>query len=124
VLYLQVLQMMLSIFNGYTNVQNHNFQILNQLQSIFSVLFCVTNTFMASLVVENRIMHYILTFLSYFGLFVIIIIQNFQFVDMDYDSICSLVLSLIYLLLFVPTFNYITITIIDEQYTEAKLSFL
>ncbi|MFN9904424.1 MAG: hypothetical protein ACK55Z_37750, partial [bacterium] len=76
---------------------------------------------MASLVVENRLMHYILTFLSYFGLFSIIVIQNFQFSDMDYDSICSLVISLFFLILFVPCFNYITITIIDEQYTEAKL---
>ena len=43
---------------------------------------------------------------------------------MDYDSICSLAIYLFFLTLFVPTFNYITITIIGEQYTEAKLSFI
>jgi hypothetical protein len=43
---------------------------------------------------------------------------------MDYDSICTLVISLVYLFIFVPSFNWITITIIDEQFTEAKISFL
>jgi apolipoprotein N-acyltransferase len=88
--------------------------MLNQFQSIFSVLICVTNTFMASLVVENRLVHYILTFFSYFGLIVIIITQNFKFENLDYDSICTLVVSLFFLILFVPSFNWITISIIDE----------
>ena len=50
-LYLQACQMCLSNYNLYQAENNANFEGLNMLSTVFSVIFCILNCYLASLVI-------------------------------------------------------------------------
>ena len=52
-LYIQAAQMTLSNFNGYSEENTINFEGLNMLSTVFSVLFAVFNCYLASMVIED-----------------------------------------------------------------------
>jgi hypothetical protein len=52
-LYVQAAQMALSNFNGYQVENTINFEGLNMLSTVFSVLIAVFNCYLGSMVIEN-----------------------------------------------------------------------
>lgn len=52
-LYVQATQMALSNFNGYQVENTINFEGLNMLSTVFSVLIAVFNCYLGSMVIEN-----------------------------------------------------------------------
>lgn len=110
-LYIQVMQMVLSNFNGYSEENTINFEGLNMLSTVFSVLICVFNCYLASMVIENYVVKASMTFFC-FGFAEFTIIQtNFIFGDITYHTTVSLLISIIFTAIMIPAFGYISSTI-------------
>jgi hypothetical protein len=80
-LYIQAIQMALSNFNGYDAEVTLNFEGLNMLSTVFSVLIAVFNCYLASMVIENYSVKAFMTFLVFALLEFVIIWTNFIFGD-------------------------------------------
>ena len=80
-LYIQALQMTLSNFNGYVEENTINFEGLNMLSTVFSVLISVFNCYLASMVIESYVIKACLTFLCFALVEYTIIYTNFIFGD-------------------------------------------
>ena len=80
-LYIQALQMTLSNFNGYVEENTINFEGLNMLSTVFSVLISVFNCYLASMVIESYIVKAFMTFLCFGLVEYTIIYTNFIFGD-------------------------------------------
>jgi hypothetical protein len=115
--------MTLSNFNGYVEENTINFEGLNMLSTVFSVLVSVFNCYLASMVIENYYIKAFMTFLC-FGLSeYTIIYTNFIFGDLTYHTTVSLWISIFFTIVFIPAFGYISSSIQNETLQEAKLSY-
>lgn len=122
-LYIQAALMTLSNFNGYVEENTINFEGLNMLSTVFSVLIAVFNCYLASMVIFDIRFKAFCTFFV-FGLVEFTIIQtNFIFGDITMHTTVSLIISIGYTCIMVPFFGYISQKIQDETMTEAKLSY-
>jgi hypothetical protein len=107
-LYIQAVQMALSNFNGYVEENTLNFEGLNMLSTVFSVLFAVFNCYIASMVIYDYRVKAICT-MGIFGLVQYIIIQtNFIFGDITYHTTVSLIISIAYTCIMIPAFGWIS----------------
>jgi PAS domain-containing protein len=122
-LYVQAAQMAISNYNVYTIDSNINFEGLNMLSAVFSVLFAVLNTYLASLVISDYRLKAVCTVSIFTLLEYIIIDSTFHFEDMTSHTKMSIWIAIIYTLIMIPTFGYISNSILNETLTEAKLSF-
>lgn len=82
-LYIQAGQMAISNYNVYTIENNLNFQGLNMLSTVFSVLFAILNTYLASLVIEDYKIKAVATLVIFALLEYIIIDTNFLIGEMN-----------------------------------------
>lgn len=115
--------MTLSNFNGYVEENTINFEGLNMLSTVFSVLVSVFNCYLASMVIENYYFKAIMTFVC-FGLSeYTIIYSNFIFGDITYHTQVSLWISIVFTVIMIPAFGYISSAIQNETLMEAKLSY-
>ena len=80
-LYLQAILFILSNFNIYRAKNYNNYIGLNNLASMFSVVFTVTNTLLASMVSEQVIQSYVITTVIFIGTLLTLIYQDFDFED-------------------------------------------
>ena len=80
-LYIQALQMTLSNFNGYVEENTINFEGLNMLSTVFSVLISVFNCYLASMVIESYVVKAVMTFCCFTLVEYTIIYTNFVFGD-------------------------------------------
>ena len=76
-LYIQAVLFLFSNFNTYKSKNFTNSQGLNNLATIFSVVFTVINTLMAAMVNENEKQNYLATSLIFIGTIVTLIIHDF-----------------------------------------------
>jgi hypothetical protein len=107
-LYIQAAQMALSNFNGYVEENTINFEGLNMLSTVFSVLFAIFNCYIASMVIYDFRVKAVSTFFV-FGLVLYIIIQtNFVFGDLTYHTAVSLIISIGYSCVMIPAFGFIS----------------
>lgn len=115
--------MALSNFNGYVEENTVNFEGLNMLSTVFSVLFAIFNCYLASMVIYDYRVKAVCTMLV-FGLVQYTIIQtNFIFGDITYHTTISLIISIGYTCVMIPAFGWISQKINDETIFEAKLSY-
>jgi hypothetical protein len=107
-LYIQAAQMALSNFNGYVEENTINFEGLNMLSTVFSVLFAVFNCYLANMVIYDTRVKAVCT-MGVFGLELFTIIQtNFIFGDLTYHTTISLIISGVYTCIMVPSFGWIS----------------
>ena len=99
--------MVVSKYNFYKEEENVNFQGLNMLSTVFSVLFCVLNCFIASLVIEDIRIKAVCTLLVFGILEYIIIDTSFVYGDLTSHSTMALALTFVYTLILIPGFGYI-----------------
>ena len=57
--------MAISNINIYTSEENKNYQGLNALQTLFSTVFCIFNTFLGGMVLHDKWINLVLTFIVY-----------------------------------------------------------
>ena len=100
--------MALSNFNGYIEENTINFEGLNMLSTVFSVLFAVFNCYLASMVIGDYRVKAVCT-MGIFGLVQYTIIQtNFIFGDITYHTTVSLIISIGYTCIMIPAFGWIS----------------
>ena len=80
-LYIQALQMTLSNFNGYVEENTINFEGLNMLSTVFSVLISVFNCYLASMVIQSYAIKAVMTLVCFGLVGYTIIYTNFIFGD-------------------------------------------
>jgi hypothetical protein len=100
--------MSLANFNVYEASDTKNFQGLNTLSTVFSILFAIFNTFLASMVFENIFFKLSMTFIVFGFVSFSIISTTFIFENLTYHTTVSLVMSIVYTCLMVPSFGYIS----------------
>ena len=122
-LHLQALQMILSNFNMYDEEDTKNFEGLNMISTVFSVLFTIFNSVIASLVIQNQIVNLLFSLVVFSSCVGTIMFTNFIWEQMNYHTVISIIICITYMMILVPSFGWITTTIMQESVTEAKLSY-
>lgn len=107
VLYLQTILLVLANFNN-AEKDNQNYQGLNVLAVVFSVILCIYNTFIASMIMKDIRVRYTCTVVIYIAVFGVVIATNFIFIDINYQTFLSLGISISYGVVLVPFFFYLT----------------
>lgn len=130
-LFVQAIQMMLSNFNVYTSFKDaalidgvesyDNFEGLNMLSSVFSVMFNIFNTILMVFVIKETNIKYILVCVIFILQTIILIVTNFKFEIISTHAIIALTISVIYTLILVPAFLFMTNAILQEAIDESKL---
>jgi hypothetical protein len=108
ILYIQAAQMALSNFNGYVEENTINFEGLNMLSTVFSVLIAIFNCYLASMVIYDFLMKSICTILVFSLVQYTIIQTNFIFGDLTYHTTVSLTISICYTCILIPAFGWIS----------------
>lgn len=122
-LYLQSILLALSNYNNYDAETNPNFEGLNMVSTVFSVIYCILNCYLASLVVVDFRVKGVATMFIFAFLEYIIIDTNFNWDDTTTHSMTSIIIACVYTVILVPLFGYITNSIINETLEEARLSY-
>jgi hypothetical protein len=90
------------------------------LSTVFSVMFAILNCYLASLVIDDARVKAACT-LVIFGLLEFIIIDtSFNWDDLTSHSNTAIAIAVVYTLILVPMFGYITNNILNETLEEAK----
>lgn len=123
ILYLEPIIMASSNFNHYNRDDFNNFDGLNMITTVFSVIFAIFNTYLANCVIYNIYVKTIMTSVVLFIELFSIIFTNFKFETMDTFTMKQLIIALVFAIIMVPKFNQINNAIVNESITEAKLSY-
>ena len=123
ILYLEAIIMASSNFNEYNKDDFDNFEGLNMISTVFSVIFAIFNTYLASTVIYNMWVKSIMTAVVLLIELFSIIFTNFKFETMQTFTIKQIVIALVFAIIMVPKFNQINTAIVNESITEAKLSY-
>lgn len=115
--------MSLANFNVYDEEDTKNFQGLNTLSTVFSVLFAVFNSILASMIFDHQVMKLCMTFVVFGFVTFSIITTTFIFDDLTYHTTVSLVMSIVYTCLMVPAFCIISAGIQNELSEEIRMSY-
>ena len=100
-----------------------NYEGLNMLSAVFSVIFTIFNSLLLSFLIKNK--KYVKAILGvvYLMMFSILIFTNFDFTHVVYLSVATILLSLIFACLLVPFFQIVSDSIITEAFEEQKWAF-
>jgi len=93
------------------------------LSTVFSVMFCILNCYLASLVIDDMRVKAVCTVFIFGLLEYIIIDTTFVWDDMSSHTRTAIAIAIIYTLILIPIFGKITNNIINETLAEAKISF-
>ena len=93
------------------------------LSTVFSVMFCILNCYLASLVIDDMRVKAVCTGFIFGLLEYIIIDTTFVWDDMSSHTQTAIAIAIIYTLILIPIFGKITNNIINETLAEAKISF-
>jgi hypothetical protein len=115
--------MSLANFNVYDETDTKNFQGLNTLSTVFSVLFAVFNSFLASIIFDNPILKLVMTFVVFGFVTFSVITTTFIFDDLTYHTTVSLIMSISYVCLIIPSFGYISTGILNETQEEIRMGY-
>ena len=116
--------MSLSNFNRTLVDHEYNFEGINVIQTVFTVMFVIMNTFLASLISDNRELNFFMTIVTWFLVMASIITTSFHFDELSLQASTVIFISVLYVCIFVPGFMLITNTINEEILAEAKLSYM
>ena len=87
-------------------------------------MFVVYNTFLGSLIIDNKLLNFSLTALTWIIVLIAIVQTSFVFEEMSYHAVMILVITFIYTLILIPSFVWVTNTIYTETMNEAKASYV
>lgn len=85
-----------------------NFEGLNMLSSMFSVMITIFNLFLANMVVYSQKVRIILTVTLFIMLQITLLMTSFTFDGMNLKTTVSIVIATIYVCIMVPTFDYVS----------------
>lgn len=123
-LYLQSLIFILSNFNMYKSDVLNNYQGLNILSAVFSMIFTVMNVVLATMVNVNQFENQCFSITVFMSEIASIVLYEFQFGDdMSYHTIQSLILSMVFACLIAPAIGYFSKALIEEMLTQARLNY-
>jgi|TARA_B110001450_G_scaffold239250_1_gene246978 hypothetical protein len=120
-LMVQSFMMILSNFNVYKEAHQEsslgysNFEALNMLSSVFSVLFTFMNTFILHFLWRTFYERFLTVCFLFGSEFFVLVHTNFLFEGMSYHSAVSLTIAVIYMLILIPFF-FLTCNGILEEY--------
>jgi len=87
-------------------------------------MFTIYNTFIANLLMEDKIIMNLVTASIWLLNITVIVYTSFIFEEMTSTCIISIVIAGVYLIVLVPSFMYITTYINSEHQEEAALAFI
>ena len=116
--------MALSNFNRTLVDHDANFEGINVMQTVFTVMFVIYNTFLASLIVDNKALNFILTLATWAIVMVSIVFTSFDFDEFSLQAITVMTISVLYVCIMIPGFILITNTINEEIIAEARESYM
>lgn len=106
--------MQISNFNVYKAGTNDNendgftnFQGLNMLSTVFSVIFTIFNTILTNFLIEDKKVRNTLNVLVYFLQLFILTWTNFIFTDLSMHTITALIIAFIFIIILIPSFSYL-----------------
>ena len=74
--------------------------------------------------VHDKCINLSLTFIVYIFCFGSVVSQQYDFYDMNFDTLATLIIAIIYIFVLVPMFGYLSAQIATEALNEAKLAYL
>ena len=104
-LYLEAIIMATSNFNEYNRDDLKNFEGLNMLSTLFSVIFAIFNVQLANLVVENVYIKMSLMVLVYTLELGVIIFTNFKLEHMTTHTAKAISIAVVFLIIMIPKFS-------------------
>ena len=111
-LYLQSILFLISNFNVYRKENFTNSQGLNNLATIFSVIYTVINSLIASMLNENEKQNYIATSIIFISTIITLIINDFKLDELSHHTVQALVISCIFSCILAPAMVYFSKAII------------
>ena len=100
--------MILSNFNVYTIDDVVNFEGLNMLSTMFSVMFCFFNCFLGNMVIADwRIRTSLSAFVFSFLTFTLMF-TNFTFNGMNTKTMVTMFIAVIYIMILIPAFDLVS----------------
>ena len=129
-LFLQAIQMQISNFNAYQKGTNDNendgftnYQGLNMLSTVFSVMFTIFNTILMSFLFEDKKLRNVLISITYTAQTFILYFTNFIWDDVSYHTVTALTIAILFTIILIPSFGYLTDAIMQESINEQKINF-
>ena len=104
----------LSNFNNYSRTQIDNYEGLNTLSTMFSLIFCVFNTLLGNLILIDFTKKAIATIIVYLLVFLSIFMTSFTFDNMQQETMIALGIAITFFIILIPAFLWLTQTIQDE----------
>ena len=99
------IMMIMSNFNVYKDLaEDNNYQALNMLSTVFSIIFTQMDTLVLHFLWETKIQRS-LTIIGLYSFQLIVLVQtNFIFEHMSYHSFVALTIAILYLIILIPFF--------------------
>ena len=114
ILYSQAILMSLSNFIMLEEDETNNFHGLHMMTTVFSVIFAIFNTLIASLIIRNQNIKLPLSVLLFIVEIVSIIQTNFVWEDMSLYTTGCIIIFIIYTVVLVLAFGFLSQGIMDE----------
>jgi len=102
--------------NGFTNYQG-----LNMLSTVFSVMFTIFNSILMSFIFERAYVKSLVVGILYSLQIFVLMWTNFKFNDMTFHSWVAVIIAAIYTMILIPAFGTLSDSILQETIDEQKL---
>ena len=103
-LYLEAIIMASANFNEYNRDDLKNFEGLNMLSTLFSIIFAIFNVQLGNMVISNVYIKTSLTVLVYILELVVVIFTNFRLENMTNHTTKAITIAVIFLVIMIPKF--------------------
>ena len=108
-LYLQAFQLSLSNFNHLEADDTNNWDGINTLSAVFSMIFVIYNTFLATFLIESPRIGWFMTLFMVLLCFAEIVAFDIHFdKKLDFYTIKTLIIEFFFILIITPSFVYIS----------------
>lgn len=113
ILYGQSIMLSLSNFNGYDESDTQNFQGLNMISTVFSVIFAIFNSYLGLLTTNDMNQKKFMTAITIGFMMFTVMQTNFIWQDMTFHTVTSIIICLIFTFVLVVSFIYISNSILE-----------
>lgn len=113
-----------SNFNRTLVDHDYNFEGINVIQTVFTVMIVIYNTFLAGLINDNKALNFVLTITTWAIVMASIVSTSFHFDEISLQAGTVITISIVFVCVMVPAFVFITNTINEEILGEAKASYM
>ena len=85
------------------------------LHTVFNVMFTIFNTFIGNLMMEKKVMMYVITAIIWLINWSVIVYTSFLWEDMNFEGITAIIISTLYITILAPSFIFIANYINSEH---------